>query len=210
MSTRTPAKRPSDAPAEFDAISSLVAASRLVDDAVAGALFRDDSARPLPGLPGDPLLDAGSDLVPVVRTRMTDDPLPAAFLWPRASTAGHDYVRVTSIVLAAAMAPGVRAVVLLSPPGDLRGLTARELEVLGLIVDGCSNIQIARELVITARTVATHVEHLLAKLCCATRTHAALRAQREGLYVPPPCTAAARRRGARHPLAETSLPEPRP
>ncbi len=73
----------------------------------------------------------------------------------------------------------------MSPPGDLHGLTARELEVLGLIVEGCSNRKIARTLVISQRTVAAHVEHILAKLRTPTRTHAVVRAERAGLYVPP-------------------------
>jgi DNA-binding NarL/FixJ family response regulator len=75
-------------------------------------------------------------------------------------------------------------VVLLSPAPDLHGLTPRELEVLGLVVDGCSNQEIARTLVVSPRTVAAHVEHLLAKLAAPTRTLAAVRAEREGLYVP--------------------------
>jgi DNA-binding CsgD family transcriptional regulator len=71
-------------------------------------------------------------------------------------------------------------------PGDLHGLTAREPEALGLIVDGCSNRQIARTLVISQRPVAAHVEHILAKPPAPTRTHAAVRAEGAGLYVPPP------------------------
>jgi DNA-binding CsgD family transcriptional regulator len=74
--------------------------------------------------------------------------------------------------------------VLLSPPGDLGGLTARELEVLGLLVEGCSNWQISRALVITQRTAAAHLEHILAKLTAPSRTLAAVRAERAGLYVP--------------------------
>jgi ATP/maltotriose-dependent transcriptional regulator MalT len=35
---------------------------------------------------------------------------------------------------------------LVSPAGDLRGLTPRELEVLGLLIDGSSNSQIAQAL----------------------------------------------------------------
>jgi DNA-binding NarL/FixJ family response regulator len=57
--------------------------------------------------------------------------------------------------------------------------------VLGHIVEGCSNRQIARTLVISRRTVAAHVERILAKLRAPTRTHAAVRADRAGLYVPP-------------------------
>jgi DNA-binding NarL/FixJ family response regulator len=56
--------------------------------------------------------------------------------------------------------------------------------VLGLLVDGCSNQQIARALVVAPRTVAAHLEHILVKLDAPTRTLAAVRAEREGLYVP--------------------------
>jgi DNA-binding NarL/FixJ family response regulator len=75
--------------------------------------------------------------------------------------------------------------VLVSPPGDLRRLTPRELEVLGLVIDGYSNGQIARTLVVTPGTVAAHIEHILAKLAAPSRTLAAVRAERAGLYVPP-------------------------
>jgi DNA-binding NarL/FixJ family response regulator len=84
----------------------------------------------------------------------------------------------------------VLGMVVLSPVTDLRGLTPRELEVLGLLVEGCSNQQIARALVVAPRTVAAHLEHVLAKLDAPSRTLAAVRAEREGLYVPqvaPPC-----------------------
>jgi DNA-binding NarL/FixJ family response regulator len=81
---------------------------------------------------------------------------------------------------------GLLGIVLLSPPGEVHRLTPRELEVLGMMVDGCSNQQIARLLVVASRTVAAHVEHILAKLSSPTRTHAAVYAQREGIYVPAP------------------------
>jgi DNA-binding NarL/FixJ family response regulator len=79
----------------------------------------------------------------------------------------------------------VIGIAIVSHPGDLHGLTPRELEVLGLIVAGCSNRQIAGTLVVSERTVAAQVEHVLAKLRAPTRTHAAVRAERAGLYVPP-------------------------
>ena len=59
------------------------------------------------------------------------------------------------------------------------------LEVLGPTVEGCSSTHMARTLVISGRTVAAHVEHILAKLPAPTRTHAAVRAERAELYVPP-------------------------
>jgi DNA-binding NarL/FixJ family response regulator len=74
--------------------------------------------------------------------------------------------------------------VLVSPPGDLRGLTPRELEVLGLLIDGYSNAAIARALGAAPRTVAAHLEHILVKLAVPSRTLAAVRAERAGLFVP--------------------------
>ncbi|MEB3224691.1 MAG: response regulator transcription factor [Synechococcus sp.] len=60
-------------------------------------------------------------------------------------------------------------------------LTDRELEVLQLIVDGCSNSEIAERLFITVGTVKTHVRNILNKLCANDRTQAAVRALRSGL-----------------------------
>ncbi|MGL5940486.1 MAG: response regulator [Waterburya sp.] len=60
-------------------------------------------------------------------------------------------------------------------------LTDRELEVLELIVAGCSNAEISQKLYITIGTVKTHVCHILNKLCADDRTQAAVRALRAGL-----------------------------
>jgi two-component system, NarL family, response regulator LiaR len=60
-------------------------------------------------------------------------------------------------------------------------LTERELEVLQLIVEGCSNASIAEKLYITVGTVKTHVRNILNKLCADDRTQAAVRALRAGL-----------------------------
>jgi DNA-binding NarL/FixJ family response regulator len=60
-------------------------------------------------------------------------------------------------------------------------LTQRELEILELIVAGCSNGQIAERLYITVGTVKTHVRNILNKLCADDRTQAAVRALRSGL-----------------------------
>ena len=60
-------------------------------------------------------------------------------------------------------------------------LTERELQVLQLIVDGCSNAEIAQRLYITIGTVKTHVRNILNKLCADDRTQAAVRALRSGL-----------------------------
>ena len=61
------------------------------------------------------------------------------------------------------------------------GLTARESEVLALLVDGLTNREIAERLVMSPKTVSVHVSHLIAKLGVANRTEAAARAVRDDL-----------------------------
>jgi len=60
-------------------------------------------------------------------------------------------------------------------------LTERELEILKLVAQGLPNLEIAERLVISERTVRTHVSNILAKLHLANRTQVALYALREGL-----------------------------
>jgi len=60
-------------------------------------------------------------------------------------------------------------------------LTMREVDVLKLVAQGLTNQDIAEKLVISERTVRTHVSHILDKLHLANRTQAALYALREGL-----------------------------
>ena len=52
-------------------------------------------------------------------------------------------------------------------------LTSREQEVAAQIAQGMTNSEIAAALVISARTVDTHVEHIMNKLCCGTRAQIA-------------------------------------
>ena len=61
------------------------------------------------------------------------------------------------------------------------GLTAREVEVLRLLVRGLSNKEIAQELVISRRTAGAHVEHIYAKLGVSNRARASLFAMKHGL-----------------------------
>ncbi|GAA0310487.1 LuxR C-terminal-related transcriptional regulator [Kineococcus aurantiacus] len=169
-----------------DPVRSLLTVARLVRGASAGAVLREDGrTEPVLGLGEDRLLAPGSPVLVAARSRLGAGQVCSSFLWPaggRRTPGGH--VRVT-VLTAPDEAPTARAVVLLSPPPELHGLTPRELEVLGLVVDGCSNPEIARTLTVTPRTVAAHVEHVLVKLGAPTRTLAAVRAEREGLYVPP-------------------------
>jgi LuxR family transcriptional regulator, maltose regulon positive regulatory protein len=66
-------------------------------------------------------------------------------------------------------------------PGMVEPLTARELEVLGLLAAGRSNLRIAEELVISLDTVKKHVGRVLGKLGASNRTEATARARELGL-----------------------------
>ena len=60
-------------------------------------------------------------------------------------------------------------------------LTAREKEVLALLVEGLSNAEIAERLVITVATVKFHVRSILSKLDVSTRTEAVALAWQQNL-----------------------------
>lgn len=64
---------------------------------------------------------------------------------------------------------------------DLAELTERELEVLRLIATGLNNREIAQQLIISEKTVKTHVSNILTKLHLADRTQAAIYALKAGL-----------------------------
>jgi DNA-binding NarL/FixJ family response regulator len=65
--------------------------------------------------------------------------------------------------------------------GNPDGLTAREMEVLGLIAQGLNNSEIAAELFIGEATVKTHINNAFAKIGARNRAEAVRYAYREGL-----------------------------
>lgn len=114
----------------------------------------------------------------------------------RAGAAGYVYKDIDPEALADAIRSVHAGHVLLQPEvagallaqddrgsGQGRGttLTEREREVLVLIADGRSNREIARALVLSEKTVKTHVSNILMKLDLADRTQAALWAVRHGI-----------------------------
>jgi DNA-binding NarL/FixJ family response regulator len=82
-----------------------------------------------------------------------------------------------------------RAVGQTPPPSPtetvLHPLTPRETQVLCLLAQGLDNAAIARQLVVTKRTVQNHVSTIYGKLNLASRTEAALYAIRHGLVQVP-------------------------
>ncbi len=149
----------------------------------------------LPGLGGVQtarrLRDTHPDVKVVVLTSFSgqDSVLPAV----RAGVAGYLLKDIGPAELAGALRsvhhggaplhPRVAATVMHSVT-DRDPLTAREREVLRLIGRGLSNRLIARELVLSEKTVKTHVSAILGKLGVADRTQAALLAVRDGLVDP--------------------------
>ncbi|MBZ9595149.1 MULTISPECIES: response regulator [Streptomyces] len=114
----------------------------------------------------------------------------------RAGAAGYVYKDIDPDALAGAIRSVHAGHVLLQPEvaevllaqeeqspaaGRPGALTDREREVLGLIADGRSNREIARALVLSEKTVKTHVSNILMKLDLSDRTQAALWAVRHGI-----------------------------
>ncbi|MFD3557649.1 response regulator [Streptomyces goshikiensis] len=114
----------------------------------------------------------------------------------RAGAAGYVYKDIDPDALAGAIRSVHAGHVLLQPEvavalltqddqtsSSSRGgaLTDREREVLSHIADGRSNREIARALVLSEKTVKTHVSNILMKLDVADRTQAALWAVRHGI-----------------------------
>jgi DNA-binding NarL/FixJ family response regulator len=67
----------------------------------------------------------------------------------------------------------------------LGGLTRREREVLDLLAAGRGSTEIADELVISARTLTTHIQHILAKLGVGSRLQAVGLVHEAGLFDQP-------------------------
>ena len=60
-------------------------------------------------------------------------------------------------------------------------LSEKEKKILVLLVEGCSNQQMADRLFLSPETIKTHMRHIMEKLRVSDRTQAAVKAVREGL-----------------------------
>ncbi|WP_175408736.1 response regulator transcription factor [Streptomyces sp. TRM64462] len=141
------------------------------------------------------LRDLGNPAKVLVVTSFTEQRTVVPAL--RAGAAGYVYKDIDPGALAGAIRSVHAGHVLLQPEvagallsqedgnggsgGRSGTLTEREREVLGLIADGRSNREIARALVLSEKTVKTHVSNILMKLDLADRTQAALWAVRHGM-----------------------------
>jgi DNA-binding CsgD family transcriptional regulator len=166
-----------------DPLRSIMMVARMVHGALAGVALTDcGTALSLPGLPTHPLLAPDSAALAAAE-QLSREVTCGSFLCPLRN--GEERLARLTVLACPPQAPyRLTSVAMISPPGDLRGLTRRELQIAGLLIEGWPNQRIAANLFIAERTVATHVEHILAKLGASTRASAAVRALQSGLYVP--------------------------
>lgn len=145
---------------------------RLVATADASALMTPDGR--LHGVLGQErgeLLSDGSALSAELMA-FGPESLPDRYFWTNRDGHSHE-VRLTRLAAS--------TVVTVQRASAPYRLSPREIEVLTLLADGLANPEIGRVLSLSHRTVATHVEHILAKLGCSTRVAAASRAAAEGI-----------------------------
>ena len=69
----------------------------------------------------------------------------------------------------------------ISSEAEKLGLTARELEVVRLIAQGRSNMEIGQELFVSEATVKTHINHIFSKLGARDRSQVVAKARQLGL-----------------------------
>lgn len=129
----------------------------------------------IPGATGHRLLATDSDLIRVARKSSVRGSW-SSFVWPDED----EWLRVR--VVPCRPEEPITTVVSVDSV-DLGPLTRRELEVLTLAAEGLSNQEIGDALIISSRTVANHVEHILDKLEAPNRAAAAAYALREGIIM---------------------------
>jgi HD-GYP domain-containing protein (c-di-GMP phosphodiesterase class II) len=98
-------------------------------------------------------------------------------LLSRVRSGGLDGDAVRAVVAAAGLRPPLA-------PRSPKGLSAREVEVVGLLARGCSNAEIAARLVISRRTAEHHVQHIYAKVGVSSRAAVTLFAVEHDLLAP--------------------------
>ena len=95
--------------------------------------------------------------------------------------------RATQIMNLLNLAPDIQEALLFltptesGPQASAEALSTRELAVLQLIAQGCSNQEISDRLFISLHTVKTHARHINSKLGVERRTQAVARAKALGL-----------------------------
>jgi non-specific serine/threonine protein kinase len=125
---------------------------------------------------------AGSPTIPAQQRQLDEQIAPARRALGRmaetALAAGRKLSMSEAITEAMAVADDVTAD---DPVLVNQALSRREMDVAKLVGRGCTNRQIANQLVVAEGTVATHVQHILAKLELTSRAQIAVWATQHGL-----------------------------
>lgn len=144
------------------------------DDGVWAMTVPDSPGAPFVSVNGGLLQRPGADgvlLSDLIRTTARSRPLPTTILVIHAQQLLEVRLTRSGTVTQALCRPCAR-------PG---GLALRELQVMAELTRGRTNREIAGNLSIGVRTVATHIEHIFAKLDLPNRAAAAARAAAWGL-----------------------------
>jgi hypothetical protein len=176
---------------DLDRTRDIAETARIIEKAGAGVvLTREGDVLPLPGLPDDRLLAPGSPILTVAADELANSGSYTSFLAP-ARGDGGELIRVTALDFARPDLDHLSAAVLLCSPGDSHGLTHLDLRVLGLLVEGVTEIPaLARALHVGLAAVADSLGRSLEALRTSDLTAAAARALRGGLRIPPGVTGA--------------------
>jgi hypothetical protein len=171
----------------LDRAQEMADAARMVRAAEAGVvLTRGGDTEPLPGLPSHRLLVAGSTVLAAAAAELADGATYGSFLTPTTGPDGAGLLRVTALNCARPDLDHLTAAVLLSPPGDLCGLTPRDLRLLGLVTEGViERSALAVRLGLDERTVGDALAAAQAALRAPDLTATATYAIRTGLRIPP-------------------------
>jgi hypothetical protein len=171
---------------ELDRGRDIAEIATIVERAAAGVvLTHAGDVLPLAGLPGDRQLAPGSPVLEVAAEELAAGGVRLSFLAPAPEPDAERVVRVVALDVARPDLDHLSAAVLLCPPGDLRGLSTLDLRVLGLLVEGVTDVPaLARSLDGPRTTVAGSLERVLAALGTRDVTAAAVRALRGGWRIP--------------------------
>jgi hypothetical protein len=172
---------------DLDRTQEIAAITRIVGTAEAGVvLTRGGDVLPLPGLPDDRLLAPDSPILAAARGELSAGGPYTAFLAPVADPDGERLVRITALDCVLPDLDHLAAAVLLSSPGDVRGLTLLDLRVLGHLVAGTTQIPaLAAALHVDTRSTTEALRRAQVALDAPGPAAAATRALRTGLRIPP-------------------------
>jgi len=160
-----------------DPARSLRLLASMLEPGSSAVTIRQEEIEPLEGFSAGPVLADGHPALAAAR-RFASSGRAQSFLASGGDEGSCYRIRLCRCELDDAW------VVAASPTVRPYELTWRELQVLTLLATGRSNPEIAAALVVSPRTISSHVEHILEKLGVPTRAGAAALAASEGLLLP--------------------------